>query len=107
MTKKVYYWHGSPCQLLARPRFLRGVKRNALIEFSPGYKLVVPFRSLRTKPSRFPKMQRFCAWCRRYLGEIDGKGQSGTTHSICPECKAKNFPETVAEAKGGQHDDRM
>ncbi len=29
-----------------------------------------------------------CAWCLRDLGTKDGQGQTGTTHSICAECKA-------------------
>jgi len=32
------------------------------------------------------KGRRVCAWCKKDLGEFDGKG---TSHGICPECKKK------------------
>ena len=28
----------------------------------------------------------FCAWCNKDMGEKDGEGVSGITHSICPVC---------------------
>ena len=30
-----------------------------------------------------------CAWCGKDMGEKDGQGQEGTSHSICDECAAK------------------
>ena len=30
-----------------------------------------------------------CAWCGRYMGERDGYGVEGVTHSICEQCSAK------------------
>jgi uncharacterized Zn finger protein (UPF0148 family) len=30
-----------------------------------------------------------CAWCGVFLGTKDGRGYSGTTHSICPTCVKK------------------
>ena len=27
-----------------------------------------------------------CAWCHKPMGEVDGKGISGVSHGICPEC---------------------
>jgi hypothetical protein len=31
-------------------------------------------------------MQKECAYCGDSMGEIDGLGQTGTTHGICPIC---------------------
>ncbi len=42
-----YLWHGRPCELLVKPVFKRGIKRNALIEFWPEKMMVVPQRALR------------------------------------------------------------
>lgn len=28
----------------------------------------------------------FCAWCGKYMRTIDGKGISGDSHGICPDC---------------------
>ena len=30
-----------------------------------------------------------CAWCDKDMGEKDGQGVEGTSHSICPACLAK------------------
>jgi len=38
-------------------------------------------------PQPTTTMQKVCAWCGKDMGTIDGKGQTGTTHGICPECK--------------------
>jgi hypothetical protein len=34
-----------------------------------------------------------CGWCGKYLGQKDGKGVSGISHGICPECSEKFFNE--------------
>jgi len=34
-------------------------------------------------------MEIVCAWCDKDMGEKDGKGIEGISHSICPECLAK------------------
>lgn len=44
---KPYLWHGQPVTMLARAPFLKDVKRNALVEFEDGSKMVVPWRALR------------------------------------------------------------
>jgi len=41
-----------------------------------------------------------CAWCGKYMGEKPPYEDKGITHSICPECKAKQFPK-----KGPKHGD--
>lgn len=32
-----------------------------------------------------------CGWCDKDMGEKDGKGQTGTTDGICPECYVKEL----------------
>ena len=45
-------------------------------------------------------MNLVCAWCDRDLGEKDGKGETGTSHGICKECKETYFsPEALRETK--------
>jgi antirestriction protein ArdC len=34
-----------------------------------------------------------CAWCGKYMGEKPPYEDKSVTHSICPECRAKYFPE--------------
>ena len=46
-----YLWHGKPCKVLYKAPFLKGIKRNAAIQFTDGAKLVVPWRSLRRDKS--------------------------------------------------------
>jgi len=41
------------------------------------------------------KMLVYCAWCGKFLREIDGKGQTGASHGICEECLKK-------EVQGGK-----
>ena len=36
-----------------------------------------------------PKLRIVCAWCDRYMGMKDGG--EGVTHTICPECMAKEL----------------
>ena len=35
-----------------------------------------------------------CAWCKKDMGSKDGEGTTGTSHSICPDCSAKEQPIT-------------
>ena len=35
------------------------------------------------------KMKIMCAWCGKDLGEKDGKGEEGISHSICEKCLDK------------------
>lgn len=42
-----YKWHGRFCAVVTKPVFKKGIKRNALIEFTDGEKMIVPWRSLR------------------------------------------------------------
>jgi DNA-directed RNA polymerase subunit RPC12/RpoP len=34
-------------------------------------------------------MKIVCAWCGKEMGERDGEGVEGITHSVCSECSAK------------------
>jgi len=34
-----------------------------------------------------------CAWCGKDMGEKDGQGVEGTSHSICPNCLAQFLSE--------------
>ena len=34
-------------------------------------------------------MKIVCAWCGKDMGEKDGKGIEGISHSICPKCLVK------------------
>jgi len=43
-------------------------------------------------------MRIVCAWCKKDMGEKPPYEDKGTTHSICPECKAKHFPEGAQSA---------
>jgi len=33
-----------------------------------------------------------CMYCRKAMGEKDGKGTEGTSHGICEECWSERFP---------------
>ncbi len=39
-----------------------------------------------------------CAWCKKPMGTKDGKGVSGTTSAICPDCAKKEW----AKVPGGK-----
>lgn len=43
----LYKWHGRFCAVLIKPVFRKGIKRNALIEFTDGERMMVPWRSIR------------------------------------------------------------
>ena len=34
-----------------------------------------------------------CMWCGREMGEKDGEGVEGTSHSICEACWYEHYPE--------------
>ena len=34
-------------------------------------------------------MTKKCAWCNKYLGEMDGEGVDGISHGICSVCDQK------------------
>jgi len=34
-----------------------------------------------------------CMYCKSFMGEKDGQGQTGTSHSICRSCWMEKFPE--------------
>lgn len=38
-----------------------------------------------------------CAWCRKDLGERDGEGVNGTSHSLCLACKAKYMTDLMTK----------
>lgn len=41
-------------------------------------------------------MKVVCAWCKKQLGSKPPYEDTSVTHSICPECKAKYFPEPTS-----------
>ena len=38
-------------------------------------------------------MQIVCAWCGKTMGEKPPYENKGVTHTICPDCRAKQFPD--------------
>lgn len=55
-----------------------------------------PFRKSQPEKSRQPPLLPLiikCAWCGKYLGEKEPYEDKSETHGICPECRAKYFPE--------------
>jgi len=36
-------------------------------------------------------MTIICAWCGKHLGDKEGGGESGTTHTICDECSKQEL----------------
>jgi len=38
-----------------------------------------------------------CMVCKKYMGVKDGRGVTGTSHSICPDCWNKMFPGEYPE----------
>ena len=38
------------------------------------------------------KLKRACMYCGKSMGEKDGEGQEGTSHSICQSCWYENCP---------------
>ena len=43
-------------------------------------------------------MKIVCAWCGKDMGEKDGKGVAGVSHSICEECYEKSFVITKGDS---------
>lgn len=41
-------------------------------------------------------MRIICAWCGKDMGEKEGKGVEGTSHSICDECADKVVAEMAS-----------
>ena len=37
-------------------------------------------------------MNVICAWCGKKMGEKDGQGVEGDSHSICDDCLNHHFP---------------
>ena len=37
-------------------------------------------------------LQVVCAWCGKSMGEKDGEGIEGFSHSICQSCWQKHYP---------------
>ena len=37
-------------------------------------------------------LKSVCMYCKKYMGEKDGKGVEGISHGICRECWADRFP---------------
>ena len=47
-------------------------------------------------------MRVFCAWCGKQIRVIDGKGQVGASHGICPECAKKEMEKIEDSHKPGK-----
>jgi len=45
----------------------------------------------------FTELTVVCAWCGKHLGVKDGKGESGVSHGICPECSTKELAKHEAQ----------
>ena len=43
-------------------------------------------------------MKRVCSWCGKDMGEKPPYEDKGVTHTICPECKKRYFPELGGNA---------
>ena len=50
------------------------------------------------------EMKIVCAWCHKYMGEKDGEGVEGVSHSICRECLVKLMTKVESKIReaGGQ-----
>ena len=46
-------------------------------------------------------MEIVCAWCDKDMGEKDGKGIEGISHSICQECLAKLLAKIESKSSTG------
>jgi len=40
-----------------------------------------------------------CIFCKEVIGEKDGKGQTGDSHSICERCWNENYPQWAYHAE--------
>jgi len=50
-------------------------------------------------------MKIVCAWCGKEMGEKEGEGIEGATHSICDECLEKLKQEAEKETKPEEEKD--
>ena len=48
-------------------------------------------------------MKIVCAWCGKDMGEKDGEGIEGTSHSICQNCLDKLLSQGEAESISSQN----
>ena len=53
------------------------------------------------------KLQVFCSWCSKYMGEKPGMGEDGASHSICPDCLERNFPDVYQKMYGDIAPDKL
>ncbi len=52
-------------------------------------------------------MKIVCAWCGNDMGEKDGKGVEGVSHSICRECLAKVIAKKDSKTGGDENVTRL
>ena len=52
----------------------------------PQYFVEEPVEDLREGGKEKAKMRVICAWCGKDMGQRDGEGVNGLSHSICDEC---------------------
>ena len=38
-------------------------------------------------------LRTICMWCKKPMGEKDGKGVEGDSHSICEKCWKIHYPQ--------------
>ena len=54
---------------------------------------------------RRQEMKIVCAWCGKEMGEKNGKGVGGVSHSICQECLAKLIARVESKSSTGSEQD--
>ena len=52
---------------------------------------------MRVQAERRSILKIKCAWCGKAMGEKDGQGVEGTSHSICPHCLSSVLTQCEAE----------
>jgi len=57
------------------------------------------------KGNRSQKVKIMCAWCDKEIGEKNGEGLEGVSHSICGECLDKL--EAEVENETGTEDEQI
>ncbi len=50
-------------------------------------------------------MKIVCAWCGKDMGEKNGKGVEGISHSICQECLARLTAKVESKSSTGSEQD--
>jgi len=50
-------------------------------------------------------MKIVCAWCGKDMGEKNGKGVEGISHSICRQCLAKFMAKVESKSTAGIEQD--